>query len=168
MIAFQCPQCGKAHNAPESLAGKQAQCECGQVVLVPQVAPATPPSQLAPFQDPSSPYLPPSLPTSDKPTTDQQIPPYGRLASAGVFAVGVIAMGLNHLLYHVDGSVYLFLLFLGPPMACLGLGGLIEPKIAFSAGKYGTHLSWHYKLIAAGLLAIGVVVAIALAFYYLA
>lgn len=46
MIAFSCPRCDRAFNVPDSYAGRQARCACGQVIAVPAPV-ATPKPQAA-------------------------------------------------------------------------------------------------------------------------
>ena len=49
-IAFKCPQCSKAFNVGDELAGKQARCGCGTVILVPPAVAAPVQQQLVPVQ----------------------------------------------------------------------------------------------------------------------
>jgi hypothetical protein len=69
-IAFQCPQCSKAFNVGDELAGKQARCGCGTVILVPPAVAAPVQQQPAPVQQqplapsqPVDPLMGPLTPT---------------------------------------------------------------------------------------------------------
>jgi len=44
-IEFSCPRCGRRHQGPDHLAGKQARCGCGNVLSVPAAAVAAPAPQ---------------------------------------------------------------------------------------------------------------------------
>jgi len=65
-IAFKCPQCSKAFNVGDELAGKQARCGCGTVILVPPAVAAPVQQQLVPVQQPLAPSQPvdPLMPAS--------------------------------------------------------------------------------------------------------
>ena len=43
-IAVTCPQCSRRHQAPETLAGRQAKCGCGAILAVPTPTVHAPPS----------------------------------------------------------------------------------------------------------------------------
>jgi ubiquitin-protein ligase len=47
MIGFACPGCARNFNVPDSYAGRQARCACGNVIVVPAAAPR-PPVAVAP------------------------------------------------------------------------------------------------------------------------
>ena len=48
-IRVACPGCGTELNVPDEMAGRQGKCpKCGQVMVIPQVAPATAPTPQAP------------------------------------------------------------------------------------------------------------------------
>ena len=172
MIVFQCPQCGKQHSASPSLGGRQARCACGAVVRVPprieSPSLSDPTSQLPTSQEATPPLLSTNSTSHGNPKSDRELPAYGRLISLATFAVGLVCIILNHVLWQMQDSTYLALLILGPFVMMLGLGGIVDPRIAFSLGKYGTHLPWYFKLIAVVLGIVGAGLSIMLAFYYLA
>jgi len=86
------------------------------------------------------------------------LPDNGRSFAAVLAAAGGIGMLVNHFSSHVN----LMMLALGPILLFLGIGGIIEPKILWSVGKYGKHLPIVYRSIGVGLSALGVVVTILL------
>jgi len=93
------------------------------------------------------------------------VPPHGRLVSAGLAVAAAIGLLLNHFAAGSQNFVYLMVLCLGPIALFLGIGGLFEPKILWSVGKYGKHLPVIYKLIGGTLGALGVAVTILLVLY---
>ena len=95
----------------------------------------------------------------------ENVPPHGRLIAVGLAAAGAIGLLLNHWLAESQNTVRLLLLLLCPLALFLGLGGIIEPKILWSMGKYGKLLPIKYKLLGGVLGAAGVVVTLILVFY---
>ena len=61
-----------------------------------------------------------------------------------------------------NGTVYLAVIGLAPLALILGTAGLISPNVVRACGKYGGHLSWHYKAIGYGLMGLYLVVLILL------
>ena len=93
------------------------------------------------------------------------IPPHGRLIAAGMAAASASGLLLNHFLADSQQVVRLMILCFGPLGLFVGLGGIVEPRIIWSVGKYGAHLPLKYKLIGGGLAAAGVVVTLLLVFF---
>ena len=68
-IAVTCPQCSRRHQAPDSLAGRQAKCGCGTVISVPApaaTAGAVPAAAARPSPKPSAAVKP--RPAAARPT----------------------------------------------------------------------------------------------------
>ena len=88
-----------------------------------------------------------------------------RLGAVGLAAIGLILLIANIVLDQTSGEIYLAPLLLAPLALILGIAGVINPNVVRAAGKYGGHLSWHYKaiggalvvlsLLASGLLVLG-------------
>ena len=92
----------------------------------------------------------------------QGLPPNGRLISAGMAVAAAIGLLVNHFAVGSQNVVYLMILCLGPIALFLGIGGVVEPKILWSVGKYGKDIPVVYKIIGAALGALGVAVTILL------
>ncbi len=92
----------------------------------------------------------------------QPLPPHGRLISAGMAGAAALGLLLNHYMIDSQNVGKLIILCLGPIAFFLGIGGIVEPKILWSVGKYGKHLPVIYKLIGGALGAMGVAVTICL------
>ena len=75
------------------------------------------------------------------------LPPNGRLISAGLTAAGAFGLLVNHFLIDSQHVGRLMILGPGPIAFFLGIGGMVEPKIVWSVGKYGKHLPAIYKVI---------------------
>jgi len=91
---------------------------------------------------------------SNDPT--QSLPPNGRLISAGMAGAAAVGLLLNHFMIESQGIAKLMILCLGPIAFFIGIGGMVEPKIVWSVGKYGKHLPVIYKVIGAALGGLGV------------
>ncbi len=78
---------------------------------------------------------------------------------AGAAAVGLL---LNHFMIESQGIAKLMILCMGPIAFFLGVGGMVDPKIVWSVGKYGKHLPVVYKVIGGVLGALGVAVTLLL------
>ena len=92
----------------------------------------------------------------------QPLPPNGRLISAGMAAAAAIGLLINHFMIESQHVGRLMILCFGPIALFLGIGGMVEPKILWSVGKFGKHLPVIYKLIGGALGALGVAVTILL------
>jgi hypothetical protein len=92
----------------------------------------------------------------------QPLPPQGRLIAAGMAGAAAVGMLLNHYMIGSHGVARLMLLCLGPLAFFLGIGGMIEPKILWSVGKYGKHLPIIYKVIGGALGGLGLAVTLLL------
>ena len=79
-------------------------------------------------------------------------------------AACLVGLAVNHFLGGGLSVARLFLLVLGPAGLLLGIGGMVEPRIVWSVGKYGQHLPVKYKVVGGALAAVGVVVSLVLAF----
>lgn len=94
----------------------------------------------------------------------ETVPPHGRLMAAGLMAACALGLVANHFVGAGVSVARLFILILGPAGLLLGLGGIVEPKIVWSVGKYGQHLPVKYKIIGVALAAAGVLVTLLLVF----
>lgn len=76
-ITLTCPQCSRRHNAPETLAGRQARCACGTVLSVPAPVPAAakPAFAARPSGAWQSPVAAPSAPVAAGPSVFDEISP---------------------------------------------------------------------------------------------
>lgn len=83
-----------------------------------------------------------------------------RLASGAMLALGVVIIVGSIALLAATDSVYLFVVALAPLCIILGIAGLIDPNVVRAVGKYGGHLSWHYKAIGYALLGLYFVILI--------
>jgi hypothetical protein len=92
--------------------------------------------------------------------SSQSLPRNGRLISAGLAAAAAIGLLANHFTMESQNVVNLIILCLCPIGFFLGIGGMVEPKILWSVGKYGKHLPAIYKVIGGALGAMGVVVTV--------
>ena len=90
----------------------------------------------------------------------QPLPPNGRLISAGMAGAAALGLLMNHSMIESQNVAKLMVLCFGPMAFFLGVGGMVEPKIVWSVGKYGKHLPVIYKLIGGALGALGVAVTI--------
>ncbi|MBC7853581.1 MAG: hypothetical protein IAF94_09105 [Pirellulaceae bacterium] len=95
----------------------------------------------------------------------EDVPPNVRIIAAGLAAASAIGLLLNHWMAESQNTVRLMILCLGPMMLFLGIGGIVEPRIFWSLGKYGQHLPIKYKFMGGALGAAGVVVTIVLVFF---
>lgn len=96
---------------------------------------------------------------------EQDLPPYGRLIAAGLALASAVGLVVNHFMAGSQQAVSLMILCLAPLGLFLGVGGIVEPKIVWSLGKYGKQLPMKYKLIGGALAAAGVVVTLLLVFF---
>lgn len=94
-----------------------------------------------------------------------EIPPYGRLIAAGLALASLIGLLLNHFMAESQTVARLMILCLAPLGVFVGLGGIVEPRIVWSIGKYGAHLPLKYKLIGGALAAAGVIATLFLVFF---
>ena len=78
-----------------------------------------------------------------------------RRVSAVFLAAGVLLLGVNHWSVVDDQKAYIWAILLGPSAVLPGIAGLVDPRIALAAGKYGTHLPLTFKLAAAAIVALG-------------
>ncbi|MHC4875611.1 MAG: hypothetical protein ACYTGL_03870 [Planctomycetota bacterium] len=85
-------------------------------------------------------------------------PPNGRLISAGLTAAAAFGLLVNHFLIDSQHVGRLMILCLGPIAFFLGIGGIVEPKIVWSVGKYGKQLPAIYKVIGGMLGTVGLAV----------
>lgn len=96
--------------------------------------------------------------------SNEDFPPNGRLIAAGMAAASAVGLIVNHWMAESQSTVRLMILCLGPMALFLGLGGIMEPKILWSVGKYGQSLPVKYKIIGGVLAGLGVLVTLALVF----
>lgn len=85
-----------------------------------------------------------------------------RLVSGGMLAAGILMVVATLVMNAKTGTVYLAIIALAPLALILGTAGLISPNVVRAVGKYGGHLSWHYKAIGYGLLGLYFVILILL------
>ena len=93
------------------------------------------------------------------------VPSYARWVSAGMAAAAALGLLLNHFAAEAAGMGRVMILVFAPVGLCLGIGGVIEPKILWSLGKYGTHLPLQYKAIGGALAGLGVIITLLLVFF---
>lgn len=86
------------------------------------------------------------------------LPPHGRLISAAMAGASALGLLMNHYVVESHHVGKLIILCLGPIAFFLGIGGIVEPKIVWSVGKYGKHLPAIYKLIGGALGFLGLAV----------
>ena len=85
-----------------------------------------------------------------------------RLLSAGMAVLGVVMLVATLVMDRTQGMIYLAPLALAPLSLIMGIAGVISPVVVRAAGKYGGHLSWHYKAAAWGLMGLCLVVTLLL------
>jgi hypothetical protein len=95
---------------------------------------------------------------------EPSLPPYGRLIAAGLSVASAMGLLLNHFAVERNSVASLLILCLAPLGLFVGLGGIVEPRVVWSIGKYGKHLPAKYKVIGVALAAAGVVVTLLLVF----
>ena len=119
------------------------------------LSPGGRPLGYAPTTDP---YAPSSMAGPTAPPlagpTDMQF----RLGAAGSLGLALLLGAICVGTYMFDGSVYLWPVFIAPLLVLVGIAGLIDPNICRALGKYGTHLPFHYKLIAWSLMGVWIVI----------
>jgi hypothetical protein len=176
-LTIACTKCGKQYQVAEHAVGKQVRCQ--QCATVFTVAAPAPVAALDPLGDLSLASLPPAdplrFPALGGGTLNGALPaasanaqstaawhqhgvenPSGgppdmamRLVSGGLAAIGLFLLAANFILDQTRGEIYLAPLLLAPLALILGIAGVINPNVVRAAGKYGGHLSWHYKAIGA-------------------
>jgi len=166
-LTISCPQCQKIYRVGEQTAGKQVRCQQCKAVFVAQAAAAPLPDPLAEIA-----ALPaPANPLGPRVTTPIQPPaaaPAGpsdavmRMLSAGMTVLGLVLLVGTFVMDRSQGMIYLAPLALAPLSLILGITGVISPNVVRAAGKYGGHLSWHYKAVAWGLMGLYLVVTLLL------
>lgn len=97
--------------------------------------------------------------------SSQALPPNGRLISAGMAGAAAIGLLIHHFSAESHNVARLLILGLGPLALFLGLGGMVEPRIVWSVGKYGKHLPAIYKVMGGSLAALGVAVTMLLIWF---
>lgn len=151
-LTITCPQCEKSYRVGDQTAGKQVRCQQCHAVFVAQAA--------APLPDPLADIV--ALPAAPNPlgaraTMPQQPPddaPAGpsdaamRIVSAGMTVLGLVLLLATFVMDQTQGMIYLMPLAIAPLSLILGVAGMISPNVVRAAGKYGGHLSWHYKAVA--------------------
>jgi predicted Zn finger-like uncharacterized protein len=85
-----------------------------------------------------------------------------RLVSGAMLAAGIIMAVASLAMNAAGGGIYLAVVGLAPLALILGTAGLISPNVVRAVGKYGGHLSWHYKAIGYAVLGLYFVVLILL------
>lgn len=106
-------------------------------------------------------------PTAPRPSLGGESNPSGgptdsmmRLASGAMLGLGIVIVVGSIALLAATDTVYLFVVALAPLCVILGIAGLISPNVVRAVGKYGGHLSWHYKAIGYALLGLYFVILI--------
>ena len=87
-----------------------------------------------------------------------------RMVSGGMLAAGIVMVVGSIAVNAASGTVYLAVIALAPLALILGTAGLISPDVVRAVGKYGGHLSWHYKAIGYSLLGLYFLVLVLLMF----
>ncbi len=85
-----------------------------------------------------------------------------RLASGVMLGVGVFLVLASVAMFAATGSFYLIVLGLAPLAILIGIAGLISPNVVRAIGKYGGHLSWHYKALGWGMIGLAFLIMILL------
>jgi hypothetical protein len=85
-----------------------------------------------------------------------------RIVSGAMLAGGIVLIVGSMAMYATTGSFYLVAVALAPLALLLGTAGLISPNVVRAVGKYGGHLSWHYKAVGYGVLGLYFVILILL------
>lgn len=96
---------------------------------------------------------------------NDEVPAYARPVAMGMTAAAALGLLANHFMADSQNSVSLMILALAPIALLLGIGGIVEPKVIWSLGKYGTHLPFKYKLVGGVLGVLGLVVSLVLVFF---
>ena len=185
-LVIQCPNCSKRYQVADAVAGKQVRCQQCQTAFVaaasapaPAVAPLAPhdpfgasdplagadlsqlPAVASPLGRLSHPASPGGVAGVSNPSggpTDTGM----RLVSGAMLAVGILLVVASLAINAATGTVYLAVIGLAPLALILGTAGLISPNVVRAVGKYGGHLSWHYKAAGYGLLGLYFVVLVLL------
>jgi len=172
-LTIACDKCGKKYQVPDQLAGKQVRCQqCAATFTV-----AAPLQMALEELDPLADVTLSSLPAAANPlgaAAGAASPSHGKQSaggnvsggptdpvmrgvSCGLAAAGLVMLVGNFMLDRTMGQIYILPLILAPLGLILGIAGVISPNVVRAAGKYGGHLSWHYKAIAAALLVLSLV-----------
>jgi hypothetical protein len=85
-----------------------------------------------------------------------------RIVCGAMLAGGIVLIGGSLAMFAATGSFYIAVVALAPLALILGVAGLISPNVIRAVGKYGGHLSWHYKAIGYGVLGLYFVILILL------
>ena len=88
-----------------------------------------------------------------------------RTTAAVLATVGAVAIAANHAAYVFDDSFYVALLVLGPFMAAIGVGGLVDPRLLAAIGRHGKDLPLRFR-IAGHLLALAGLASSAALFFF--
>jgi predicted Zn finger-like uncharacterized protein len=187
-LSISCPRCAKRYQVAETLAGKQVRCQqCGTTFVASAAAapldplagvdlgglPPAPAPGLGAAANPlgkpagsgSEAYAPAQNYGLQSSVTNPSGGPtdFGmRLVCAGMLAGGLLLLIINLVMQATTGTLYLALVAFVPLFLMLGVAGLISPNVVRAMGKYGGHLSWHYKAIGYGILGLYFVVLVAL------
>jgi predicted Zn finger-like uncharacterized protein len=180
-LVIQCPKCAKRYQVADAVAGKQVRCQQCQTAFVaavpaPAVAPLAPadpfggsdplaklPGVTSPLggqvlaTNPYAPASPVSAAGVSNPSggpTDAMM----RVISGAMLAAGLVMVVATL----ATETVYLAIIALAPLALILGTAGLISPNVVRAVGKYGGHLSWHYKAVGYALMGLYLVVLILL------
>ena len=166
-LTITCPQCRKSYRMGDQTAGKQVRCQQCSTVFVAQPAAAAIPDPLAdiPALPPAPNPLGPRVTAAVQPAASAPAGPSDaimRMASAGLTLLGLVMLVATFVMDQSQGMIYLMPLAIAPLSLILGIAGMISPNVVRAAGKYGGHLSWHYKAVAWSLMGLCLVVTLLL------
>lgn len=163
-LTISCPQCRKSYRVGDQTAGKQVRCQQCSTVFVAQPAAAKQDSLAEIAALPAAPN-PLGAAVATRPGAPAIAGPSDaamRLASAGLTVLGLVMLVATFVMDQSQGMIYLMPLAIAPLGLILGIAGLISPNVVRAAGKYGGHLSWHYKATAWALMGLCLVVTLLL------
>lgn len=186
-LTIACAKCGKKYQVADQHAGKQVRCQqCATVFTVQPPAPVAALDPLGDLSLASMPAADPlqSLARGSGTTNPLGTLPAAktyaasvatwhqhgvenpsggppdkamRLGAVALAAIGLFLLVANVVLDQTKGEIYMAPLLLAPLALILGIAGAINPNVVRAAGKYGGHLSWHYKAIGAALVVVSFV-----------
>lgn len=175
-LVIQCPNCSKRYQVADAVAGKQVRCQQCQTAFAAAALASAPAVALLEPRDPfgasdplagadlsklpavasplgkSSPAASPSGAAGVSNPSGGPTDTVMRLVCGAMLAAGLVMIVASLAMNAATGTVYLAVIGLAPLALILGTAGLVSPNVVRAVGKYGGHLSWHYKAVGYGLL----------------
>ncbi len=74
-----------------------------------------------------------------------------------IVVVAGALLALNHYEATNNGKVYLWIVLMAPLFFCLGVGGLIDPRLSLAMGPQGRHFPTKIKALGGLLVAVGMI-----------